>query len=120
MNILRIFVENFISLFRPGQKQSKPTKQVFRPELNKFPSNKIKGFKKSQNLHVHFKKPHFPPTRKNLILPIGKLSQEFLLAHLVLVSIPLLFTGIYLWTKINILAVSQHFPNQKNHITAIS
>jgi hypothetical protein len=95
INILSNFVENSLSLLNLGPKWIKPrrknTEKYFKT-ANGFesgPTIKEKFDVKQTPFLSSIKKSPFLPNS----IPLDQMSQEFMLAHLVLVSIPLLFTG---------------------------
>ena len=102
INILSNIVTNSLSLFKQGPRWSKPISMFQGTQTKKLQSPgaiTITKFKNDENVDekfdikripFHSNHPHHP--HSNILT--GQMSQEFLLAHLVLVSIPLLFTGI--------------------------
>ena len=83
LNILRKIVTNSIRLFNPQKKKFKSS----------FPKTKNENIKEKFDIS---QLPHLPIIPDSNIFPLGNsqvLSQEYIVTHLVLVSIPLLFTG---------------------------
>ena len=95
INILSKFVENSLNLLNlQGPKRRKPTRKHTSQHINREPSHEpitTNRYESGQTITEKFdinKNPFLPTS-----IPLDQMSQEFLLAHLVLVSIPLLFTG---------------------------